>query len=81
MFLLNSNYEKKIIMFNNDLITAMLFFVGGGLLYLIFLKGVKNPLSHDSGHQGSTPSNYIGMWGVVIMCIIMFIVHIGKWLS
>jgi hypothetical protein len=48
---------------------------------LIFLKSEKNPFSHDSGHQGSNPSNYIGMWGVVIMCMIMFIVYLGKWLS
>jgi hypothetical protein len=77
----NGNYESKIMMFNNDLITAMLFFVVGGLLYLIFLKDEKNPFSHDSGHQVSNPSNYIGMWGVVIMCMIMFIGYLGKWLS
>jgi TRAP-type mannitol/chloroaromatic compound transport system permease small subunit len=81
MFLYNVNYERKIMMFNNDLIIAMLFFVVGGLLYLIFLKSEKNPFSHDSGHQGSNPSNYFGMWGVVIMCMIMFIFYLGKWLS
>jgi len=34
---------KEIIVFINDLVTAMLSFIGGGLCYICFLKGVENP--------------------------------------
>lgn len=66
-------------MFDNDLGIAICFLIGGGICYLLFLKDVKNPLYHRT--NGPTPSNYYGMWGVVIMAIIMFIVYLFSWLK
>lgn len=68
-------------MFSNDLVTAMVFFVGGGICYLVFLKGVENPFSSDNRGQAPLPSNYFGMWGIVIICMILFIIYLCKWLS
>lgn len=66
-------------MFKNDLIIAICFLIGGGGSYLLFLKDVKNPLYHRG--DGPTPSNYYGMWGAVIMAILMFIVYLFRWLQ
>lgn len=48
------------------------FFLGLGLLlaaylfYRYFIKG-QPPFSAETGWQGPTPSNYIGLWGGVVL--------------
>ncbi len=60
-----------------------LFFSGIGFLfvaYLIYrflLKGVKHALESEDGN-GPTPSNYVGLWGSVILCLVGGMIFILK---
>ncbi len=59
-----------------------LFFTGIGFLlaaYLIY-RSVKNdkPSSEKTNWEGPTLSNYVGLWGSVILCTMVGIVFILK---
>jgi len=49
----------------------------GYLIYRFFLKGVKHSLE-DVNEDGMTPSSYVGLWGSVVIGVVLGIIFILK---
>ena len=53
------------------------FLIVGYIIYRFLLRGVKHSLEDENG-DGPTLSNYVGLWGSVILCIMGGIAFIIK---